>query len=196
MSRYIGLASERYACNAEVSPIAIRRDAFGLPMLLSIVFVGMGDNLRGILATLAIGAALSGCATITRGTIDQVQIHSTPDGAHATTSIGQSCTTPCTLTVSRKDEFTVHYEMDGYQPQDVDVKTQVAGAGAAGFAGNVILGGIIGMGADAATGATLEHVPNPVNADLELAKTPEPQKAEAKPKKRAPKPAPSSEPVS
>jgi len=32
--------------------------------------------------------------------------------------------------------------------------------------GNILLGGIIGMGADAATGATLEHVPNPVSATL------------------------------
>jgi hypothetical protein len=113
-----------------------------------------------------------------------------------TTSIGQSCTTPCTLTVSRKDEFTVHYEKDGFEPQDVDVKTQIAGSGAAGFAGNIILGGIIGMGADAATGATLEHVPNPVNAALEQEHAPEPDKAQVKPKKRAPKPTPSTEPVS
>lgn len=46
------------------------------------------------------------------------------------------------------------------------MKTNLAGSGAAGFAGNVLLGGVVGMGVDAATGATLEHTPNPVNATL------------------------------
>ncbi|WP_246529545.1 hypothetical protein [Microvirga zambiensis] len=46
------------------------------------------------------------------------------------------------------------------------VQTRVAGSGAAGFAGNVLIGGLVGMGVDAATGATLEHFPNPVNASL------------------------------
>jgi len=37
---------------------------------------------------------------------------------------------------------------------------------AAGFAGNIVLGGAVGMVVDASTGATLEHVPNPVTATL------------------------------
>ncbi|ODN67823.1 hypothetical protein [Methylobrevis pamukkalensis] len=32
----------------------------------------------------------------------------------------------------------------------------------AGTAGNIILGGVIGVGVDAVTGATLSHTPNPV----------------------------------
>jgi hypothetical protein len=71
------------------------------------------------------------------------------------------------LTVSRKDEFIIKFEHDGFEPQEIPVKTGIAGTGAAGFAGNVLLGGIVGMAADAATGATLEHVPNPVHADLQ-----------------------------
>lgn len=119
-----------------------------------------------VISACALALAFSGCATITRGTTDQVQIHSTPDGARVTTSMAQSCITPCTLSVGRKDEFTVHYEKEGFRSQDVKVKTQVAGAGAAGFAGNILVGGVIGMGTDLATGATLEHIPNPVSADL------------------------------
>ncbi len=42
------------------------------------------------------------------------------------------------------------------------VRTRIATAGAAGFAGNVLVGGVVGMAVDAATGATLEHYPNPV----------------------------------
>jgi hypothetical protein len=121
---------------------------------------------RSIVAMAAAVFTLGGCATITRGTTDQLQITSDPPDATARTSLGHSCVTPCTLTISRKDEFNVVISKPGYQDETVEVKTQVAGAGAAGFAGNVLLGGVVGMGADVATGATLEHIPNPVSVVL------------------------------
>jgi hypothetical protein len=117
-------------------------------------------------AALASALFMAGCATVTRGTSEDMQLTSEPSGAQASTSTGFTCTTPCTLTVNRKDEFVVKFEEAGYRPQEIPVKTQIAGAGAAGFAGNIVAGGIVGMVADAATGATLEHVPNPVHADL------------------------------
>ena len=146
--------------------------------------------MRILAAAAAVGLAitLAGCATITRGTTNQVQIQSDPPGALARTSTGFSCTTPCTMTVSRKDEFSVVFSKPGYRDETVDVKTQVAGAGAAGFAGNILLGGIIGMGADAATGATLEHVPNPVGVTL----VPASQAPAAKPRPARPEGPPTS----
>ena len=140
---------------------------------------------RGLLAALAVtlALALGGCATVTRGTDDQVQINSDPQGATVQTSLSQQCVTPCTLKVGRKDEFSVTIAKAGYEPQTVFVGTKVASAGAAGFAGNVIAGGIVGMGVDAATGATLEHFPNPVTAVLRpLALPPQaPQRGRGKP---------------
>jgi hypothetical protein len=119
-----------------------------------------------LVAALTSALCMSACATVTRGTSEEMQFTSEPSGARASTSTGFSCTTPCTLIVSRKDEFVVKFEEEGYRPQEIPVKSQIAGAGAAGFAGNIVAGGIVGMVADAATGATLEHVPNPVHADL------------------------------
>ena len=144
------------------------------------------------LGVIALAAACGGCASITRGTTDQVQIQSEPSGAEVRTSMNQVCTTPCTLQFSRKDEFTVKFDADGYDPQEIQVKTGIAGAGAAGFAGNVILGGVVGMAADAATGATLEHIPNPVHADLQpAAVAPTGTQGRGKPPRKAsPKPAP------
>lgn len=133
----------------------------------------------------AAALSLAGCATVTRGTTDQIQIQSEPSGANVRTSMSQTCTTPCTLQVSRKDEFTVVFEKPGYVTQEVQVKTQIAGSGAAGFAGNILVGGVIGMGVDAATGSTLEHVPNPVRATLQPA-----GRGAARPSRRAPEPAP------
>lgn len=59
-------------------------------------------------------------------------------------------------------EFAVTFRKPGYRTEQVQVGTRVAGSGVAGFAGNLIVGGIVGMGVDAATGSTLEHYPNPV----------------------------------
>ena len=80
--------------------------------------------------------------------------------------MGFVCITPCTLQTGRKDEFTVIFTKPGYHTMEVPVGTKVAGAGAAGFAGNILLGGVIGMAADASTGATLEHFPNPVTVTM------------------------------
>ena len=57
------------------------------------------------------------------------------------------------------------------------MQTRVAGSGAAGFAGNVIIGGVVGMVADAATGATLEHYPNPVGVTLEAVRKSKPARS-------------------
>lgn len=127
---------------------------------------------------------LGGCATITRGTTSDVQVKSTPEDADVRTSYGVTCRTPCTLKVPRKDEFSVTISKPGYDSQTVDIKTKVAGTGAAGFAGNIILGGVVGMVTDAATGATLEHFPNPVDVVLY------PEGKAPKPPVQAPEPDP------
>jgi hypothetical protein len=120
-----------------------------------------------VLGAVAVAAALSGCATVTRGTTNQISISSEPGGAEARSSLGHACTaTPCTWEVSRKSEFVVSFSKEGYADMQVPVSTRIAGAGAAGFAGNILIGGVVGMGVDAATGSTLEHFPNPVLASL------------------------------
>ncbi|MFN3169495.1 MAG: translation initiation factor 2 [Hyphomicrobiales bacterium] len=105
---------------------------------------------------------LSGCATVTRGTTNEVSFESTPSGATVLTSLQQTCVTPCMLEVARNQSFTATFNLEGFEPRTVPVTTQVAGAGAAGMAGNLILGGVVGVVVDASTGAMNEHVPNPV----------------------------------
>ena len=124
-------------------------------------------KLSNAIAAAAFALSAAACATVTRGTTNQVQLISEPAGAEVKTSLGQTCTTPCTVEVNRKSEFVAVFSKDGYQDASIPVQTRVAGSGAAGFAGNVIIGGVVGMVADAATGATLEHYPNPVSVTLE-----------------------------
>ncbi len=110
---------------------------------------------------------LAGCGTVVRGTTEDIKIYVEPSNAKITSTTAHSCVGPCVINVPRKKEFTLTASAPGYQTQVIDVETRVSGKGAAGMAGNVLIGGVIGIGVDAATGATLDHYPNPVNFILE-----------------------------
>jgi len=110
---------------------------------------------------------LSGCASVVRGVNEDVRIEVTPANAEIRTSAGHACTGPCVVNVPRKKEFTVTASAPGYQTETIDVDTRVSGKGAAGMAGNVIIGGVVGVGVDAVSGATLDHYPNPVIFSLD-----------------------------
>lgn len=114
----------------------------------------------------AIAVLNTGCATITRGTTEVLVIETTPAGADVELSTGARCKSPCSMEMKRKNAVVVDITKDGYEPVRVNVLSQVAGAGAAGMAGNVVFGGIIGAGVDAATGATKQLKPNPVVVTL------------------------------
>ncbi|MGF1553536.1 MAG: hypothetical protein ACFBWO_13720 [Paracoccaceae bacterium] len=117
--------------------------------------------IRLVLLALAGTTLVQGCATVTRGTSDEVVFLSDPGGAEVETSLGHRCTTPCTLTIGRKSSFQATFRHDD-EERVVNVATRVSGEGAVGMAGNVLVGGLIGIGVDAISGATLEHDPNPV----------------------------------
>jgi hypothetical protein len=129
-----------------------------------------------ILVVLLACLALGGCASATRGWTEQISIASTPSGARATVSGSEhhTCVTPCAVQVNRNSDLQVRVEMNGYEPEVVVLTKEVAGTGAAGFAGNILLGGIIGMGVDAASGAPLDHKPNPVIVTLRPIRPSEP----------------------
>ena len=96
---------------------------------------------------------------------------SDPPGATATTAVGPSCITPCSLEVSRRDELSVTITKPGFLPRTVAVTTRISDAGAGFFMENVVTAGL-GGGVDVATGATLEHAPNPVSVTLAPAAVP------------------------
>lgn len=119
-----------------------------------------------VLVAVVVCAAASGCATITRGTNDVLVVNSDPVGASVQISGGLQCTTPCSVELKRKRDYHLKITKPGFEPVETDVMSQIAGAGAAGMAGNVLLGGLIGVGVDAATGATKSLKPNPVEVKL------------------------------
>lgn len=123
--------------------------------------------MRLLLMIVAAGL-FTGCASITRGTSEDVVINSLPEDAEIRTSTGHTCPrSPCTVNVSRKTSFIAYAEKEGYKPGQVAIGTKVQGGGVAGVAGNVLLGGVVGIVVDASTGAAMDHVPNPALIVLE-----------------------------
>ncbi|WP_423794476.1 translation initiation factor 2 [Methylobacterium durans] len=121
----------------------------------------------GLCAAALVAAGVGACGSITRGTSEPVTFISEPSGASVTTPRKYACpSTPCTLDVDRSDEFDATFTLPGYRPETIPVRTKVATRGAVGMAGNVLAGGLIGVGVDAYTGAALDHEPNPVVARL------------------------------
>lgn len=139
--------------------------------------------MKRLFAAALLALPVCGSASVTRGTTENISILSTPPGATADVAgldVPTACVTPCVVQAKRNADITVTFSKEGYQTQIIPLTKDIPATGAAGFAGNVLLGGLVGMGVDAATGAALDHKPNPVDVTLEPVAPLE--------KKRAPKP--------
>jgi uncharacterized protein YceK len=105
-----------------------------------------------------LGLALSGCATIVKGTSQSISVSSPPaSGAQCTLTNSQGTwyvTTPGNAEVHKtKTDLTIACKKDGFADA---TKTITPDFNKTTFA-NVIAGGIIGVGVDAASGANYEY---------------------------------------
>jgi hypothetical protein len=143
-----------------------------------------------LLLAASIALPCIGCASLTRGTTENISIATTPAGATAEISgleIPTACVTPCVVQAKRNADISITINKDGYEPQIIPLTKEIPGSGAAGFAGNILAGGLIGMGVDAATGAAQDHKPNPVIVTLQpLAPVPSRQAKPRRPKRPQP----------
>jgi hypothetical protein len=130
---------------------------------------------KKLIPALAALILVSGCASVTRGTKDTLVVESDPAGADVRLSTGGAGKTPTSFQLPRKKMLDVFIEKDGYEPLTIHVSSQVSGTGAVGMAGNVLIGGIVGVGIDAWTGAAKDLRPNPIKVTLV------PRKKDAKP---------------
>ena len=106
--------------------------------------------------TLVISALfLSGCATMIRGTEQQVSVNTSPVGADVQFSNGQSCKSPCTITTKRDQSLQITLTKEGCQTHSASMIPQLSGGG-------VLLGGIVDYG----TGAVYDLQPNPLTVNL------------------------------
>lgn len=103
--------------------------------------------------------SLCSCATMIRGTEQSLSITSDPDGATAKLSSGQSCVTPCQVSLKRNQSLMIKYEKEGCEAESLSVFPTLAGGG-------VLLGGLIDYG----TGAVYDLTPNPAHVMLKCTK--------------------------
>jgi len=121
-------------------------------------------------ALLALSIATTGCATIIKGTSQDVSVSSTPAGAsvlirsNAGADVFQG-TTPASAKLAKKREYTVTVSNPGYE----DVRVAITQSFEGWFIGNLLCGGIIGGVIDAVDGAMWNLEPNMINVTLRAA---------------------------
>ncbi|MGH6769088.1 MAG: PEGA domain-containing protein [Xanthobacteraceae bacterium] len=129
-----------------------------------------------VIAVTACGFALAACSMSmpsfdffrSSPPTEVLRIESEPPGADARIAEGQSCRTPCELTVPATGEVAVSFDLAGYQSQTIAVRSEAAPA--ASYA--------------AAEPTTARMQPNPVYAELQPNVPPRAKKrSRPKPKK-------------
>ena len=106
---------------------------------------------------------VAGCATIMNQTKQSVGVASTPAGASVTIDEHPSGSTPVVVRLSRKHQHLVHIELAGYQPYETILTRKVSGW----VWGNVLIGGVIGLGIDVTSGGMYKLAPDHVAAVLQ-----------------------------
>jgi hypothetical protein len=114
----------------------------------------------------AIALFTSGCATVQRGTKMDIPISSNPSKAEVKLSTGQSGITPVTFTLKRNETVQVIISKEGYKTQTFTLSPTISLQGVASGSMNLILGGVVGIGIDAVSGANLDLSPNHIYAEL------------------------------
>lgn len=115
-------------------------------------------KLTAFAALAALGVAVSGCATIIDGTTQSVSVNTTPEeGASCTLVNSQGTwylTSPGSTTVHKtKTDLDVTCTKRGFGSGHVVAVSHFTGK----TAGNIIAGGLIGVGVDAASGANYHY---------------------------------------
>jgi hypothetical protein len=112
------------------------------------------------LALIGLGLSGGGCATITSGTTQAINVDSDPQGAECNLMRGgqqlAAVTTPAPVTIKR-DPQTIHVrcKKDGFEDSLVVMNSRYETRSA----GNILLGGVVGMMVDASSGASSKYDP-------------------------------------
>lgn len=133
------------------------------------------------IVVVAAGLGLAGCSSFSMPEMFKsapptvtIQLESQPAGAEARTSGGQTCQTPCSLSVPAEGDFNVTFSLPKYAPETVPVQ-------------------VVRQQQDGLTGSSLPATvdPNPVYAELQLAPPPgRKSKAKAAPRPKKPRATP------
>src|SRR5262245_37510215 len=114
-------------------------------------------SMRNTLAAISL-MFLAGCATVIRGTEQDVTVDTVPRGAKVEFSNGQTCTSPCSISAKRNQSLIVDIFMQGCGPQTAFIRPVLATGG-----------GLLGGLPDFATGAVYDLEPSQLSFTLTCA---------------------------
>ncbi|WP_347219473.1 PEGA domain-containing protein [Chryseobacterium sp.] len=124
----------------------------------------MKNNLS-IVLLLGIALSTTSCATIFTGTRDKITFNSSPEGAKVMHKGEEKCVTPCTAPISRSlSKQIVTIEKEGFQPQEIKLDKNFNAVTLL----NILFGGAIGVGIDAATGSLTKYSAKKYDVELEV----------------------------
>src|SRR4051812_26625237 len=141
--------------------------------------------MRRVTIFAAASLGLAGCSSMSSMTDSlkpaptpvTLQLDSTPQGADARTSLGPSCKTPCTLSLTPENNFNVSFTLDKFTPATVPIQ-------------------VTRSGGEFLTAVTTTIDPNPAVAELQAAKPPmRPARKMARKRKPAPAASPAAAPT-
>lgn len=120
-----------------------------------------GDVMNSVPKVLLAAAllGLGGCATVVKGSSQDIAIDSSPQGASCEVTrqgviLGQISATPAKFNVSRdKDPLVIACKKPGHAAGQSTAESKFNGA----TLGNILLGGVIGVVVDASTGANYTY---------------------------------------
>lgn len=120
-------------------------------------------NKLSIVLFLGIILSTTSCATIFTGTQDSIAFSSNPEGAKVFHKGIEKCTTPCTAKIPRAlGKQMVAFEKEGFEKKEVKLTKNFNAVTLL----NIILGGAIGVGIDAATGSLTKYSPKKYDVEL------------------------------
>lgn len=121
-------------------------------------------NKLSIVLLLGITLSTTSCASIFTGTKDKISFTSTPEGAKVFHKGTEKCTTPCTVEIPRSlSKQVVTFEKEGFASKEVKLTKTFNPVTLL----NILLGGAIGVGIDAATGSLTKYSPKAYTVELE-----------------------------
>jgi hypothetical protein len=104
----------------------------------------------------------SGCATIIQGTTQEVGRTTDPPEANLCVDGRENYKSPAKITMKRKDDHIVEVTKEGFEKENINIKSVISGV----VAGNLLLGGLIGIGVDALSGGANRLEPENINVRL------------------------------
>lgn len=120
-------------------------------------------NKLTILLSMSIALSTTSCASIITGTKDKITFNTTPEGAKVFHKGVEKCTTPCTTEISRSlGKQTVTFAKEGFITNEVKLTKNFNAVSLV----NILIGGVIGIGIDAATGSLTKYSPKAYTVEL------------------------------